>query len=136
MNSKTGWQVSNNTQADNANVSNAIDATSISAAQNNPYLYILIRKDLSLPQMIVQSCHAAIEIAKKYSTNVHPYVIVCDVKNELDLLTQCAYLSGKGIDFVEFREPDRNNELTSICSEPLYGAERKVFSKFQTFKGE
>jgi len=102
----------------------------------HPYLYILIRKDLPLPQIAVQSCHAAIESAKKYHTEHHPSVIICTVKNENDLINQQRYLTNNGIQFMEFREPDRNNELTAICSEPIYGDDRKIFSKFQLFKGE
>lgn len=103
---------------------------------DHSYLYILTRKDLPLPQIAVQSCHAAIECAKKFPTQHHPSVILCTVKNEQDLMNQTRYLENNGIEFIEFREPDRNNELTSICSEPIYGEERKIFSKFQLFKGE
>lgn len=102
----------------------------------HPYLYILTRKDLPLPQIAVQSCHAAIECAKKYPTHHHPSVILCTVKNENDLMNQAKYLQNNCIEFLEFREPDRNNELTSICSEPIYADDRKIFSKFQLFKGE
>lgn len=102
----------------------------------HPYLYILTRKDLPLPQIAVQSCHAAIEAGKKYPTHHHPSVILCTVKNENDLMNQARYLENNGIEFIEFREPDRDNELTSICSEPIYGDDRKIFSKFQLFKGE
>lgn len=102
----------------------------------HPYLYILTRKDLSIPQIAVQSCHAAIECAKKYPTEHHPSVIICTVKHEQELIKQMAYLQNNNIAFLEFREPDRNNELTSICSEPIYGDDRKIFSKFQLFKGE
>lgn len=104
--------------------------------KNNPYLYILTRTDLSLPQIAVQSCHAAIECTKKYPTAKHPSIVLCSVKNEDDLMRQAAHLTTSGIKIIEFREPDRDNELTSICSEPIYGVDRKLFSKFQLFKGE
>ena len=45
----------------------------------------------------------------------HPSIIVCSIKNEEKLLSVCKYLKSNGIPFIEFREPDLDNQLTAIC---------------------
>jgi hypothetical protein len=45
-----------------------------------------------------------------------------------------SYLDSCGIKYKEFREPDRNNELTAIATELLYDDNRKYMKKFQLLK--
>lgn len=99
-----------------------------------PYMYVLIRNDLSIPQRAVQASHACIESAKKFVTKQHPSVIICAVKNENDLLNACAYLTNNNIKYEKFLEPDIDYSLTAVASEPIYTIDRKKFSKFQLMK--
>lgn len=100
---------------------------------NHGYMYILIRKDLSIPQQAVQSCHAAIESARNYIKpgDEHPSVIICHIKSEQKLLMCADELKQKGIDFQLFREPDIGNQATALASRPLKGEERAAFARFQ-----
>lgn len=45
-------------------------------------------------------------------------------------------LNKNSIKFKPFFEPDLNNELTAIATEPLQGEKRKVLKDFQILKGE
>lgn len=102
----------------------------------HPYMYILIRNDLSHEQKAVQSCHAAIEATREFIKpgDVHPSVIICQVKSEHKLQKCCEELKDKGINFKTFREPDRNNEMTALATEPLFGKEREAFKRFQLLR--
>ena len=99
------------------------------------YVYVLIRRDLSQPQQVVQSCHAAIEAAKHFDLDSHPSVIVCGVKSEQSLNNARKYLDDKGIRYKKFREPDIGDQLTSLATEPVLNGDREHFKKFQLLKG-
>lgn len=47
-----------------------------------------------------------------------------------------AKLDAAGIRFREFREPDRNNEITALATEPIYGERRQFFSQFNLLGSE
>lgn len=104
---------------------------------DHPYVYVFIRTDLSSPQIAVQSCHACIESAKAFhleELDDHPSVIILDIKTEAKLNNVKNYLSSVGVKFVSFHEPDRDNELTSIATEPIFEDRRRLFKKFQLLK--
>lgn len=96
-------------------------------------MYVLVRKDLSHRQKAVQSAHACIEAARTYLKpgDSHPSVIICCVKSEQKLKMCAEELAGKGIDVQIFREPDIGHQMTALASEPVRGAKRKLFSRFQ-----
>lgn len=100
---------------------------------NHAYMYVLVRKDLSQRQKAVQSAHACIEAARKYLKpgDEHPSVIICCVKSEQKLKMCADELLGKGIDLQIFKEPDIGHQMTALASEPVRGAKRKLFSRFQ-----
>lgn len=100
---------------------------------NHPYMYILIRNDLSNAQRAVQACHAAIESSRAFMNkeSEHPSVILCTVKSEHKLLKCAEELDLKDIDYKIFREPDIGNQATALASKPLIGKERQAFSRFQ-----
>ena len=102
---------------------------------NTKYVYVFIREDLSHPQQIVQSCHAAIEATSLIPYNSeHPHLVLCGVRNESELLKISARLQAYNIQFKAFQEPDRNNEYTSIATEPICGNKRKIFKRYQCLK--
>jgi hypothetical protein len=93
--------------------------------------YVVVRSDLSYPQTIVQSCHACIEMTKKYISGgmKHPSLIVCYTKDEDSLVEIIKSLRKKGITFTSFWEPDIEG-VTALCTEPLEEKDRILFSKF------
>lgn len=98
----------------------------------HPYVYVIVRKDLSPAQKAVQSTHAGIEVARNFINpqDEHPSVIICEVKSEDKLKQVMKELDGK-INYKAFQEPDRNNEYTALASQPVTGEQRKIFSRFQ-----
>lgn len=96
--------------------------------------------NLTTEQICVQACHASLEISRQTidKHTEHPSIIVCGIKNEEKLLSVCDYFKNNNIPFIEFREPDLLNQLTSLATTVLYGDQRRLMKKFQLlkFKGE
>ena len=92
-----------------------------------------MRNDLSVPQQIVQSCHAAIEVAKSLlpAELPHPHLVVCAVRGERELFQCIDRLRRFGIAYHAFHEPDLGNELTAIGTEPVCGERRQVFKRYR-----
>lgn len=97
------------------------------------YVYVLVRKDLSLSQQTVQSCHAAIEAARRFITTeqVHPHLVLCGVKDEEALKKEVCRLEAFGIEFACFYEPDRSNELTAIATAPVVGEQHRLCERYK-----
>lgn len=96
-----------------------------------------MREDLSEPQKIVQSCHAVIEATKAFDVKSlpdHPSVIILSAKNEHRLHRVRKYLIEQGIRHVHFYEPDRDDELTALATEPIFSDRRHLFQKYQLVK--
>ena len=96
-------------------------------------MYVIVRKDLEpKAQLTVQSIHGSIEAAREFikEGDEHPSVIVLVVKNENKLIRTINELEGK-VNFKIFREPDQNNAITALASEPVIGEQRKLFARFQ-----
>lgn len=81
-------------------------------------LYVIVRKDLSISQRAVQAGHAIAEYLLDNSDtdwrNGTLVMLTVECERQLKSLLRKLRLSGKCVS--EFREPDRNNELTSIAS--------------------
>jgi|WetSurMetagenome_2_1015567.scaffolds.fasta_scaffold584222_2 hypothetical protein len=81
-------------------------------------LFVLIRKDLSPSQQAVQAGHVVAEyLLHSQPSWKNEILVYLGVKN-LSQLEKYKYLfSQEGIKFVEFREPDLNNEPTAIATD-------------------
>jgi len=96
----------------------------------NPYMYLFIRSDLSIPQQIVQTAHAVDEIGMRYKSKGTNYMVLCDAANADHLNTIAECLDKNEIDYEMFFEPDIG-EYTAIATRPLIGAERRPLRKFR-----
>lgn len=89
---------------------------------------MIVRQDLSRSQQAVQAIHAAVEATRRGlipSGIEHPSLVLCGEPNE-DILGQLSdQLKQLGIRHIPFREPDRNDELTALATEPLTKAQRR-----------
>ena len=63
-------------------------------------------------------------------------MVLCAVKNEDKLHKARDKLIREGVKVKSFYEPDRNNELTALCTETITGERRKIFRDFQLLRGE
>lgn len=101
------------------------------------YTYVFIREDLSIPQLIVQSSHAAWEAGSRFNKpNGTPHMVLIGVKSQDHLRQTAEYLEQHGIEFEMFYEPDFGTGYTSIATKPLIGDARKALKKYKLFKGE
>lgn len=62
---------------------------------------------------------------------MHPHLVLCEVPDEKALAYEQARLEALGVRTVSFREPDRNNELTAIATEPLVGEARRPMRRYR-----
>ncbi len=59
-------------------------------------IYVFVRRDLSIPQVIVQACHAAIE-SQSPTQEKHPHLVLIGVKTEEKLKQAMDFVSNKDI---------------------------------------
>lgn len=96
-----------------------------------------MRKDLPAYVQFVQSCHASIEAGKHFCRDPDSpidHLIVLAVPDEEALLQAKDRAELRDIRLVLFREPDFGNIATCLCTEPLDGEKRKVFSSYPLWK--
>lgn len=105
---------------------------------NKKYVYLFIRRDLSNPQKIVQSCHAAMEMSRHHmnTEDEHPSLVVIGIKSEEKLKNASSRIQGLGIDIKEFYEPLFDNQLTSFATAPVGEEIREHFKKYNLIKEE
>lgn len=86
----------------------------------------------------MQSCHAAINAAKKFliTEQVHPHLVLCGLKDESALKKELLKLTAYGIKTQVFVEPDLDNSLTAIATEPLRGIHRKPMKRYTLLTAE
>lgn len=90
---------------------------------NPNYIYLFIREDLSRPQQIIQTAHAAYEVATRHRSHAVPNAVLIGVPNLAELLDVTAFLKNYGIEHEMFFEPDINQH-TAIATYPLQGEQR------------
>lgn len=99
-----------------------------------PYMYVVVRKDLSTPQKAVQACHAVFETVSAETftpPQVHPNVVLCEVKDERRLFQLAEKLEKEGVRCALFQEPDIGDQYTSLATEIVYGDRRFLFKNLQ-----
>ena len=96
-----------------------------------PYTYLFIRKDLSIPQQIVQASHAAHNAGFRFGD--HSHMVCFEIDGEDKLLTAAMHLETNGIAFHMFHEPDIG-EHTAICTMPLCGQQRRPLKRFKLYQ--
>ena len=81
-------------------------------------LYVLTRLDLKCSSPAVQAGHCVAEFCLRSSSATqwnNETLIYLEVENLKKLKWWCFKLQKKNIEWIEFKEPDLNNELTAIC---------------------
>ena len=103
-------------------------------SENYGHSYIFIRNNLSTAQIAVQSGHSILELSRKIKFENHPSLVYISVKSEFKLKKVIEELIDNEINFTIFREPDLNNEITAIATEPLFNDKRKILERYQLYK--
>lgn len=85
-----------------------------------------------------QAVHAAheagIHLADKNSDISS--VVICSIPDEQGLIQAADRLASHGIRTTIFREPDLENQMTAIATEPLVKPARKIMSKYSLWRAE
>ena len=91
-------------------------------------LFVVVRLDLSNSQRSVQAGHAIAEfmLHRPNSSWKNHTLVILGVDNKDRLEQVIDRLDMKGIDWIGFREPDLNNEITAIASDIDCGVFRKM----------
>ena len=95
------------------------------------FMYLWVRQDLSVPQQIVQTAHAAAAIGQKYHADTH--AVLMSAEDEHDIKNISVFLDLNKISHEVFFEPDLPG-FTAIATEPLVGARRKPLRKFSLMR--
>lgn len=104
---------------------------------NKPYVYVLIRQDISLEQQLVQASHAALEAGFRFQQPAEDTasLIMLAAKDEHALRQAALDLESEGIDHHMFYEPDFGPMgHSALATRPLYGAERKLMRKYPLYR--
>jgi hypothetical protein len=90
-------------------------------------LFVIVRKDLSISQRAVQAGHAVAEFClySPYLRWKNGTLIYLGVKGLIQLENLKRKLNEEKIPFIEFREPDLDNQTTAIATD----CESKYFKK-------
>ena len=98
----------------------------------HPYVYVLVRRDISLAQQVVQSNHASWEAGLAFQAPGHTCsMVVCTVADQKELLEAAERLARYGIEHQVFFEPDFGMGYSALCTRPLETKkERYVMSKY------
>jgi hypothetical protein len=93
------------------------------------YIYLFVRKDLSQPQQIIQSCHA-IDTLKYVRQHEVPNIVLLGVESQDKLYDIMDYLTENEVAAEIFHEPDVD-EHTAVATYPVTGEHRHLFRKFK-----
>jgi hypothetical protein len=87
---------------------------------------------------VVQACHASLEAARAFLPvpHSHPFVIVCGIRDEHKLYQSLEHLTRSGIRYRAFYEPDLDDQLTAVATEPVFGSQRRVFRNYPLLTGK
>lgn len=95
------------------------------------YIYVMVRKDLSNAQRVVQAGHALWELSQRVKLEVHPSVIILGLENEEKLIKEALRVESLGISGVAFKEPMMNNSTTAVAFLATSESDRDIFKKYQ-----
>lgn len=99
------------------------------------YIYVFVRKDLPIEQILVQASHAAYEAGLTFNneSKLITSVLVIGVKNTQALEKAYKQLCAS-INLVKFEEPSWDYGFTSFATQPLSHDQRSLMKKYQLFK--
>lgn len=103
--------------------------------ENRRYMYVLVRTDMELPNIIVQSAHAAYESGLAYKNHAdRTTIIILQVKDELRLREAYNALQSDGVQCTIYKENTLGLGYTAIGTEALTSEQRKLLKKYKLLK--
>lgn len=103
--------------------------------EEKKYVYIFVRKDISLEQQLVQAAHAALEAGFTFQKPKNTaFLVLIAVETQEKLLKTADTLEKQGIKTVLFFEPDDNMGYSAFATEPIDENNRRPFRRFRLWK--
>ena len=101
-----------------------------------PYVYVIIRRDISIEQQAVQIGHAALEAGRALYAADEPIasLIVLEVPDKTGLLAAADRLKRYDIAFELFFEPDFGMGESALATRPVRGKERYLFKAWGLYR--
>jgi len=99
------------------------------------------RRDLDPGYQLVQSAHAVADFVLEHPAEAKEwheqsnYIVCLSTENELSLIDLISKLTRNGIKHTIFREPDIDNQITSVAIAPCEEARRMTSSLPLALKG-
>ena len=95
-------------------------------------IYSFVRIDMPLGSQMAQLGHACIEAGNEFDQPEEtPTIVILWVENEKELLKVSEKLTGQGVKFKLFHEPDFPQGHTALCTEPVSQDQRKYFKRYR-----
>lgn len=103
---------------------------------DHPYVYILVRSDISIEQQIVQASHAALEAGFRFKKpDVTSSIVLLTVPNQVALESAAERLDRNGIDHHMFFEPDFGMGHSALATRPMVlKSERHSMRKYPLYR--
>lgn len=103
--------------------------------ENRRYMYVIVRTDMELPNIIVQSAHAAYESGLAYKNHAdRTSIIILQVKDELRLREAYKALQRDDVQCTMYKENTLGLGYTAIGTEALTSDQRKLLKKYKLLK--
>jgi len=104
--------------------------------EENEYVYIFVRQDLSREQQLVQAAHATLVLGNKLKrTDVNElYFTVVGIPQLIDFRSVMNDLNAHGTKYETFYEPDQGNTLTAIATHPILRSERGILKDYKLLR--
>lgn len=101
-----------------------------------PYVYVMVRQDLSPEQQLVQASHAALEAGFRFPApgKNTAHLVMLAAAGEGALLSAARRLEDAGIAHHVFFEPDAGVGYSAWATKPLKGAERKALRRYPLYR--
>ena len=88
------------------------------------YIYVFVRRDISLPQQIVQVGHVCGVSGEKFGEK-GSNIVLLGIENQEALLELSFLFDHNAIEHVKFLEPDDDMGYSSLATSPLTSEKRK-----------
>jgi hypothetical protein len=108
--------------------------TSISLTEPD-YMFIFVRQDISPEQQAVQVAHATFVAGTKFDCTEPDKVnfVLIGVENQMQLIyVKCLLETRK--EYVLFREPDLDDTITAIATQPMKEHEKRFLKRFKLLR--
>jgi len=100
----------------------------------NKYSYVFVRKDISVPDQMVQVGHVCMEAGKKFRQPKGTHLILLEVEDSVGLGIVVMLCGMMRIRYFLFYEPDEDMKYTALCTEPVSKSQKDVFKSFKLWR--